>query len=594
MIYDKVQHVYQCTTQWLNKIFDRGFLIILIFYFSSYWFFSFWVLQNHGVTWSGPFSIPHHPFKLALFDTDFWQTLTYMFVQSPLYSYFSWFLYQINPGDDGFTVYLTLHYVTGFFALCALYRMSQSLKIAHAVVVVILSYFVFNVGFYFGFSTGWNDYLCMCLTAYLAFFFMRLTEEFTSFNLIFFLTTLTLLVSYRALFSPLTFFLPLVIVLMLIFKKHWKKILIFSIVPFFITLAPYVKNQIIFGSFNVANGQFAAAFKASTYQWAHKDLIMEDVRAGRLNPIVLCFSSVGKQITYQGQVFTQENCKNNIIPEMMAPKVQQLLAARPYLAQPEILQPENNVSALGDYIPNTLTGYVLAQEMVENSKSFIKHHPLQYLNHIKHNFYNLFKSNTQYHFSIAVNWRHFPEWFNQRFNLAFYHQISYLKKYQVFATTEYNILIAIGMLGCMIYAFLYAGNVSHKKLISTIHFFFLIFLLIMFKKRYAFINLTLICSGILLLFGIAQTIKTLWLQSINIHDATIKSRLLIAFMAMVSLYLMIIVSLIPSSEQERYRFAVEGLLNILFMFWLCEMGTYIRKHLARLIDKKSYKTTSVI
>jgi len=554
-------------TQWLNKTFDRGFTIILIFYFTSYWFFSYWVQQNHGYTWGSPFSIPHHPFKVELFRTDFWQTLTYMFVQSPLYSYFSWLMTNAGAHDE-FIRYIVLHHIAGFFALYALYNMSKSLKIPTWMTVCFLSYFVFNSGFYFAFSMGWNDYLSMCLITYLAFSFMRLTEKFTSFNLIVFFCVLMVLVSYRTLFSPLTFFIPLTLSLALIYREHWKKILAFSLLPFLITLAPQVKNHFVFGSSQVGIGQFAAAFKATTYQWADHDLIMKDIEEGKLSPLVLCFNKAGSTTIYQGNLYNKENCENKIIPEMTAPAIKQLLSERPYLANPAVLQPENSKLWLVDDIPNSLMGYVLAQQMIKDSKSFIKNHPAEYFKRAAHNIKNLFQSNTQYEFRIALNWRQFPEWFNQNFNLAFYHHIPFLKDHQVFKTDEYNILIAWGMLGSLVYALLYAGNSRNKKALSAIHLTGLILLTIIFKKRYAYFNSALIWSSFFFMWGVMLTIKSLWLQRVNSDDSSIKSRLLIAFMAMVSLYLIAIVLLVPSSEQERYRFAVEGLLVILFMFWI--------------------------
>jgi len=561
-------------TQWLNKTFDRGFIIILIFYFSSYWFFSYWVQQNHGYTWGSPFSIAHHPFKIELFQTHFWQTLTYMFVQSPLYSYFTWLMVNADA-HDGFISYMILHHAAGFFALYALYNMSKSLKIPTWMIVCFLSYFVFNSGFYFAFSMGWNDYLSMCLVTYLAFSFMRLTETFTSLNLIVFFCILMILVSYRTLFSPITFFIPLTLALALIYSKHWKKILAFSLLPLIITIAPYVKNQYVFGSSHVGIGQFAAAFKATTYQWTDHDLLMKDIEEGKLSSLVLCFNKAGRTTIYQGNLYNKENCENKIIPEILAPRIKQLLLERPYLANPAVLQPENNVLALPDQIPNSLMGYVLAEQMIKDSKSFIKNHPGEYFSRAAHNLMHLFQSNTQYEFRIALNWRQFPEWFNQNFNLAFYHHIPFLKHHQVFNTDEYHVLIAWGMMGSLVYALLYAGNSRNKKAISACHLLGLILLLLIFKKRYAYFESALIWSSFFFIWGGIQTITSLWLQRVNPDDSSIKSRLLIAFMTMVSLYLMTIVLLVPSSEQERYRFAVEGLLIILFMFWINELKSFL-------------------
>jgi len=132
------------------------------------------------------------------------------------------------------------------------------------------------------------------------------------------------------------------------------------------------------------------------------------------------------------------------------------------------------------------------------------------------------------------------------------------------------------MLGCLAYAFLFAGNVKHKSILMLTHCIGMLVMLFIFNISNVFFNIILAWSALFFLWGGIHTFKSIFLQRLNLNEPQIKTRILIAFMAMLCLYLFAVVVFVPNSEQERYRFAVEGLLLTLFLFWSVHFLRYIR------------------
>lgn len=562
-----------------NGLLDKSFLIICGFYFASFWFFSFWVLKNNGVIWASPLGIGHHPFQLELFNTHFMESITYLFMQSPFYSVVTWLMLKINPVDQGFYAYLVLHYFMGFFALICLYKILLYLQIRKWLITLALSYFVFNPAFYLAFTSGWYDFLSMCLVSIMAYQFVRIIEQYSRKNLFYFLTSMTILVMYRSLFHPILFFIPVIIILTLVYRQHWRTILLYSLLPLLLTLAPYVKNYVIFDKFDVAAGSFGLAIRAPTYEYRSADALIDEIEKGRLSPLVLCYKEIKQPIIYKGQIYNEENCYKHIIPQFALSEAKSILDKKPYLAIPAILQGQNNLGFSDNYIPNSLTGLVIARQMGEDAKSYLFHHPYEYLDYVLINTSQLFRTNTTYHYLIANNYRHFPLWFGSRifsFDFLKFSRPADVNKYGPF-DTSYRPLILIGMLCAFTYAMLFAANAKRRKLLSVIHLLGLLVILFPVLTRYEHMHLMLSLQRSIVwsfMFIIPSAIAAIWvnlLKPLVQDDASRKMRIVLAFFVFVCIYFMTLVDLIPGSEQERYRFVVEGLIISLFLFWATNM-----------------------
>jgi hypothetical protein len=82
------------------------------------------------------------------------------------------------------------------------------------------------------------------------------------------------------------------------------------------------------------------------------------------------------------------------------------------------------------------------------------------------------------------------------------------------------------------------------------------------------------------IFIAPSALIALWInlsKPLEINDQIKKMRLTIEYLAFVCFYFMALVVLIPGSEQERYRFVVEGLIIILFLFWVSSIYQYIAR-----------------
>jgi len=556
--------------QKISQLFDKPFLIICLFYFASFWFFSFWVMRNQGVYWDGPLGIPHHPFNMKLLDTDFIQTITYLFVQSPFYSVFTWLMLKTDT-NNGFLGYLILHYIMGFFALISLYKILSYLNINRWLIAISLSYFVFNPGFYRAFTSGWYDFLSMCLVSITTYYFMRLVVRFTNTNLIYFFLAMTILILYRNIFSPLLFFVPMIIWLMLSYRDKWRRILWFSLLPFAITLTPYVKNYLIFNVFDVGPGQFATAIKSTTYQYQPYDLIVKDIDSGLLSPLVLCYNFYSPT-TYRGIVYSLKTCQESIFSQFAVDGVNKILKEKPYLKNPAILQVENNLPSGADYISNSLLGFVIAKQLTKDAKNFIIHHPIEYLWAIQNNLIQLFRSNNEYEYNIAGNARHYPEWFRTSFNVGL-----------IKLNTRYDPILLLGMLCSLTYGFLYASYSKRSNFFSLIHIAGMLLVLLILRQVHflhlysnLFLNISLCWSLLFIIPSLFIALKS-GLSLPILKDGPVNMRLMITFMVIVCVYFLAIIDLIPGSEQERYRFTVEGLLIGLFLFWITNLYSYIKK-----------------
>jgi hypothetical protein len=577
------------TKEQLNQVFDKPFIIISFVFFASFWFFSFWTLKNHGVYWSDPFGISHHPYDMSLLNTDFFQSITYIFTQSPFYTIETWLMMKTDPQAGGFLGFLILHYIMGFFAIFSLYKIVSYFNVNKALITIAFCYFVFNPGFYRVFTSGWYDYLSMCLVSIMAYCFLRMIDRFSKKNACIFFLSIMILVLYRSIFNPLYFLLPISIFLLFIYRDRLRSILPFALVALMITLAPFIKNYIIFGSFSIGVGQLATAFKSTTYQYNSPEMVLNDVKKGVLSPLVLCYNDAKIRPEYKGLVYSPKNCNDYIFLQYGTKGAKKILEKRSYLAYPAILQNEHNHFD-GDYMPNSLAGFVVGQQLMNDAKSFVIHHPNNYLHSILNNIRQLLRSNNKYEVLLGNNSRKYPDWFAG----------SWIFNYDIFKLTkpltssgvneDYSPFIVIGMFGSLIYALLFAGNLKRKDLFSFIHFagLFIILVPVMFPAAFHifrkldqrlnwYLCASLLWSCVFMIPGLYYTFKTNLKKMLG-NDKVVKQRIIVAFMVLVSFYFLILIDIIPGSEQERYRFTIEGLLVSLFLFWISNLYHTIRAY----------------
>ncbi|VVC76490.1 hypothetical protein AQUSIP_18030 [Aquicella siphonis] len=556
---------------------DKAFLVILFFYLSSFWFFSFWVLKNHGVVWSPPSNMNHHPFDLHALDTQFTETLLYLFSQNPFYTVITWLLLKTDPASDGFAGFMVLHYLLGFLALISLYKLLHDIfRVPNMLSGFALSAFVFNAGFYRAFTSGWYDFPTLCLVCILTYCFANLVYRFNRLNLLWFIFTLTILVMYRNSFHPLLFFIPTIVLLASGIKSRWKIIFAAAVIPFLITILPNVKNYVIFGTFQNSINSLALNIKTISFEFLDRESLLDEIDAGHINPIALCYSRALESgaIIYHGTAYTRENCDARLLRDFAQPERTRLLSQNPRFNSPLILR-EDIVSFGQNVIPNTLSGFIVANQIIRDSQSYLTHHPEYYgrkvlLNSIS----RLFRSTQLHEFLIANNERNYPEWFGSRlFDLDIFKVNAPGARFD----TVFRPVILMGILCSLTYALLFAAGVRKRNLFSLIHFAGLFLLLSpllfgshLFTHLYSrFLLPSLFWTLLFMLPALALTMANLLFRKFD--DAEARMQLLLTFIAWVCIYVMGLHILIAGSELERYRFSVDGLLLVLFLFWINSM-----------------------
>jgi hypothetical protein len=404
---------------------------------------------------------------------------------------------------------------------------------------------------------------------------------------------LNLLVLYRSLFHPILFFLPITGVLLILYKDKCRTILLFSVISFLIAFSPYLKNDIIFGTWDVAGGSFGLAMRASTYEYRAKEQLLADVDQGLLSPLVLCYKQILEPLTYHGELYSPENCYQTIIPRFGREKAALLLARNSKLAYPAILQEKNNRGFSDNYIPNDLLGLAVAMQMRQDAKSYLIHHPWQYLHSVENNFTQLFRTNVSYEFMIANNSRHYPVWFSSRlFSLDFLAYNQPVSKLGGTYDMTYRPQILIGMLAALVFAVFFAWRPQKSVAISLLHVFGLLAILspIFIKKIFnhlhipfeTYMDYCLFWTLGFLLVGFILTLKNWLTTPIQLDQLSVKQGIFSLFAAFCCIYFIMLVDMIPGSEQDRYRFVIEGLLITLFLFWLTKLVQYIRHNLSNM------------
>lgn len=553
---------------------DKPFLIVLFFFLASYWFFSYWVLKNHGIIWAPPSNMNHHPFNMSLLDTNFIESVTYLFSQNPFYSIVTWLMIKTQPARGGFAGFIILHYLLGFFALISLYKiLDEVFCVSRPLIIIALVGFFFNPGTYRAFSSGWYDFPTMCLVSILAFSFARLVYHYSRLNLFWFITLLLVLTLYRNSFHPLAFLVPTVILLMLGLKHDWKYILACSLLPVLVAIAPMIKNYMLLGVFQSGINSLALNFKTVSFEFQNKNEIMSNVSAGVLSPVAICYSHILDEgpVKFQGQLYTNENCNTTVLQSFAQPRVDAILKARPYLANPQILSNQYNYID-NSHIPNSLTGLVIASQLIKDSQSYLITHPGYYWKHVFLNTASqMFRSTQVHEFLIANKDRQYPDWFGSRlFDLDFF-KINRPDRNQ---DAAFRPVILMGILCPLVYALLFAAGLRRKNLYSTTHFSGLLILLSpmligthLFPHLYSrFLLPSLVWTLLFMIPGLILTMKNLFTSTFD--DRESRKKLLLTFIAWLCIYVMGVHLLIAGSELERYRFSIDGLLVMLFLFWV--------------------------
>lgn len=556
----------------------RAFAIISFFFFLSYWFFAFFVRLNDGVFWGRTLSIPHHPFRLSMFDQDFWGTVLYNFSQNPFYSILTWLLIKTDPATEGFVGYMVFHHVLGYYAIFCLYRILGLLRVNKLLVVIALSLFVFNPGYYFFFSHGWYDYPSMCLVSIVAYHFLAVAKEYSTKNLVVLFTWLTILVAYRGLFHPLFFMIPTIVGVCLIHRKYVGKTLLYAVIPLLIGLFPYAKNYVLFDSFSPALGSFAMAYKSQTFQYVPNEEILPYVQEGKISPLVFCFNAY-PGFTYNGEVYSPENCQSKLPKKLLAKEIEQLRRSNDDFGKIGILTDSENMAFDISAIPNSISGVVLGRQMLRDARAYFELVPGQRLASIRNNLSQYFRTNNAYQFIIAVNWHKYPLWFGSpRWNLDFFKINNPEPKWNRYDFTS-RPLIVIFILLPLVFSFFYAAGIDRgDKRFYAFYAYVAIVLFTLLLSKMSRVPFQAVCVS--LPFAVSL-IGVFAYKLISDPRQLGSRRIAVGYMAGVCLYLMLIVSVVVSSEQERYRFATDGLSLILFLFFIDHLITLAQGALCR-------------
>lgn len=537
-----------------------SFSVISLFFFTSYWFFSFFVLQNGGSVFSHPLGIAHHVFPLSMYDRDFVNMFIYNFTQAPLYSVLTWLL--LKSEQSWMYVYIILHHVVGYYAIFCLYRILQKLNINSCLITLGLSMFVFNPAYYHSFSTGWYDYLTMCLVSIVCYHFVALQQCFKIKRLVTFFIYLTILVSYRNMFHPILFAIPSIIFICLRHKEYCKRIIFYSIIPLMICVAPYIKNYFVFGTFSTSIGSLAIAQKTLSFEYITKEQMMKDIQDKTLSPIVLCYNGQVDNTFYNNMLYNKKTCAHDVPSALYSDKVNDLLTTKPYLHNASMLPGVFGESS----IPNTLLGLVVAKDLIKNHRSFIRHHPSQYIVSVKNAIRQYFRTNNSYAHIIAVNGRHFPDWFaSPKMNLDFLPMKNPVTSCHGVCDDYPRLLIIFGIILSLCFGLFYI--LCDTKRLWTYMMITLIGLSILALSK----NLIDVAwIGFILMFIFAFSAMTLYaiklMRNTVVIDVTTKA--ILCYMIFIILYFGLLIVTIVGSEQERYRFVTDGIQLVVFLFFI--------------------------
>ncbi len=551
-------------TQWIKKNITRE--PNLLFCFFSFFFAQFLyalICAGFGKGFLSVIIFPQFWIPWDIVKGHPWQSLFYYHVQAPLFTAYIFLCTLVFPPDGQLGIYL-LHTGLGLFAISALYKIQIRLGVNKNLATLLILIFILSPTFNLFETWGLYDFPVMCLLLIATHRLMKLIDLPSWRNGFYFFLTISLLCNIRPLYHIAFYFIPVLVTLMWVLNQHKKIILQSAIIPFVLLLVPYVKNYYLFHIFTLNSWQ-GEVLSNATMQW-HLSLTdrLDGIKKGYFSDLALCpHTADGFPNKFENMGYTGYYCYDVIAQKYRDTFVNKLNKDYSGIA---IL---NSVSGDKRLHRNVLGNIGMSQEYGKNAVASFIHYPYAYFASINEGWRLYFTKSPSYFFDVMGN----PRQLSNSLLSSWLSYHPYVSS-SMTAGSENISLILLFMLPLLI-----IFGVAYIKIPQRLMSFTVIYLLGLIAFFSGFLYLTktrfdwpvqYYVMWAVLGYNVISIIP-LYLLSHFEPAKKCKENIIIAFILCNILYTTLMINFTTGTEEQRYRFYLDGFYFILLGLFLTVM-----------------------
>ena len=386
-----------------NRI-DLGLWLCVGIFLIAFWIY-FYILKKQGAEVFWPTATTQDDYfgiNWEAMHGHVFSSLLYYHVQLPFYLLYVYLFEYVWFPPNGFLGYYILNTLAGLCMVYSVYQLQILLNVPKKLAVVLILFYVTSPAFYLNYSMGWHDFLTSCLVAFSCYLFVRASMINTFKRYFAFFMLIAFICNIRALYHPIIFFIPLLVYMLITNRNHSKKILLAVLLPLSLSLLPYIKNWIMFDTFNVSTHS-GRVMVQTTYEFSLSNELKEKfVKQGQLSPLVFCIHGAGyPDMVYEGVRYDSIYC------QQLAKKYADAYVARypQYQQIPFLMSVGANQSNM-----NYLGNIGINQENTKNALKSFYLYPKEFFDTLPEKTRILIKPNVSYYFGNMQNLRHLPDW----------------------------------------------------------------------------------------------------------------------------------------------------------------------------------------
>ncbi len=507
---------------------------------------------------------------LGVIKEHFWQSMWYYHINPPLYIFYTFLFHFWFPPNGELGVYL-LHTVLGVFTVYAFYRIYEKLGINKTLSVFLIAAFILSPTFNLSQTKGWYDFPALCLLLISVWRLMKLIDRTTFWNGFMFFFVVMLMASIRSVYHFYLYFIPLIAVTTLIFYRHWKIVLLSSLLPMVILFSFYFKNYYLFHVFTI--NSFSGEVLANVTMQFNLSLEerLEGIKKGFFSDLALCPQSadtIAKRPPNMG--YTGHYCYKVIAEKYRQNYIKNL--DHDYSNIPVL----NDIPGTPAPHRNMLGNIGMDLEYQKNAIQSLIHYPKAYFKTLGETWRYYFTTYPAYYYENMGNVRHLPRGLKKDLLNFYPDDTASIKKGS--RLISYVFLFFFPLLILFGSYLIFFDKKTVLKWIACYAISFIMlnggFLLtagyhVFYQERLVQIVLIMAVGGLMSLYLVSAMIYKLYCV-IRKHchflsyETSSRTRIIAFYLICNIIYTSLIITGIAGNEQQRYRIYVDPLYLILF------------------------------
>ncbi|MEO5929626.1 MAG: hypothetical protein ABIR47_06815, partial [Candidatus Kapaibacterium sp.] len=192
------------------------------------------------------------------------QTLLYLHTQPPFLNMVIGIVLKIFPDSYG-TVFHLIWMAMGLFFSIVLHELMVGMGVSRWIALLLTVVFVISPAMILYENYFFYDHFLLVGATVAAWLLYRYLSAKKIYLLVLFFSVISAIVLTRSLFH-IAWMASVIIMLLVLCRDDWRRILLAAIIPFMLALSVYVKNQVVFGSFSSSTWLGMSLARISTQQ----------------------------------------------------------------------------------------------------------------------------------------------------------------------------------------------------------------------------------------------------------------------------------------------------------------------------------------